>query len=923
MLIKPIEMAEVLHHPSVHHLALDPDRNSPGPVLRAYGTPEPNPPFVFPIHPTKPDPVDSIERASNLTVRRGKNPINRPRPQQLSLNNTSPVFQFPPSTASSAGTINTSPERSPTKTTSILLHSSGHRRNGSEFIGGDGRSGGFGLMSSSPTKGEGTLPPPSTSRTGPPMNKRGHAHRRSGAISSHDLSTILKPSEPRGSSAPTTPSISTTQNLFPPDLERAISQPIPIIPTITRQEPSIAINHYASSSFEGQQRPRVGFSETLEFIPRPLSTISSETSSSLSTVRPNHSLTGSITSIISAGTSSPPSVKVNRSALDTMFEVDLLQPRPKTASPTVPRYEQRVQFQEDRTILNRPSSASNVEGTPEGARNLDSWGNSSQNSWSEETPSAHSQPFVHTTRQGDQVLPPDSSDSQFCGQPPKYSANTTPSRPRTSLEPTRAKKQRKVKAWAGSILSRRARQRDIKDKPNLRRSPTPPLRQFAPESDFCLEDVNFDEDTTYVIQTPVLDAGTPRAQTDIQSWKPRVSSPVADSDASISILDLDAALGPLNTPNLGTDPEDTGSGGFPVSRRRMHSGGATGGFSGPGMHYHRRAESAPELVAINYHAFGFPRLSSNPAMADVFEEEEEEEENVVPHDEEAPAQHHEEVSGKNLLPGLGVKIVDLDFTPTQSSMRQQVTASSKEEYLGNDNVEEAGSTGSLRSEILHAEDGSVEIVSADEEPRASGGTRPLKESPIRPILSKNLCTPRPASAPIDFAMSRSRQLHSTPESSSCVSSPDFSRTSFEGSRMHTANSSITDRATLSSYRACDHGLSMRDSVDDVPSLTSSASTVFSAHPPRISSSAGTRSSGDRAPSLPAVVPRRARYESAGKRSSLASLSRLVAGSYGEKSKLSIEERAQPDNVDKTEKRKGNRITRLMRFWKSKEKAPSS
>ena len=45
-------------------------------------------------------------------------------------------------------------------------------------------------------------------------------------------------------------------------------------------------------------RNRVGFSDTLEFIPRPLSLVSSDTSSTM-TARPGHSVSGSISSIIS------------------------------------------------------------------------------------------------------------------------------------------------------------------------------------------------------------------------------------------------------------------------------------------------------------------------------------------------------------------------------------------------------------------------------------------------------------------------------------------------------------------------------------------------------------------------------------------------------------------------------------------------
>ena len=57
-----------------------------------------------------------------------------------------------------------------------------------------------------------------------------------------------------------------------------------------------------------------------------------------------------------------------------------------------------------------------------------------------------------------------------------------------------------------------------------------------------------------------------------------------------------------------------------VQSLTMHSSGITGGFAGPGIHYHRRAESGPELDAIDRSRVGFPRLGSDPAMA--IEEEE-------------------------------------------------------------------------------------------------------------------------------------------------------------------------------------------------------------------------------------------------------------------------------------------------------------
>ncbi|MCJ1461454.1 hypothetical protein MMC07_000051 [Pseudocyphellaria aurata] len=147
-------------------------------------------------------------------VGRGRHARSRSRPQQLSLHSL-PAFEIHPSASSSATTQGRSLAQSPTKMTSSPAPPSGHRRNGSGFIGGETKSGGLGLISTSPTTGEGTLPQPSTSRTGTPVNRRGHSHRQSGAISSHDLSMILNPpDEPRNSSAPTPLSNPSTESSF-------------------------------------------------------------------------------------------------------------------------------------------------------------------------------------------------------------------------------------------------------------------------------------------------------------------------------------------------------------------------------------------------------------------------------------------------------------------------------------------------------------------------------------------------------------------------------------------------------------------------------------------------------------------------------------------------------------------------------------
>ena len=920
---------------SIDHSSIRPEPDALMPRTSTFTPPEPNPSFVFPMQSERPGTSSSHTRAaSTLDLSVSRRSMNRSRPQRLSLNhspaNPLPAFDFNPSASSGSATTPESPTRSPTRSRLVPTHSCGHRRNGSEYIGGDNKAGGAGLISTSPTKGEGALPKLQPSRAGPPNSRRGHAHRRSGAVSNHDLSVILKPAGDRkGSySAPTTPSDPVKQRSFPPDFDRSISQPI-----LASHRPETPTKDQSGTSIDNQSR-RVGFSETIEYIPRPLSTISSETSSSLSTARANHSVTGSITSIVSAGTSSPPSALVGRSLLDISPEHDVTRPRPKTAGPVMHGFQEGSMSNRDMGTSKRPSSASAMKDKPietVAPSALPDWkfpvvsgelpdepSSESMNSWADAPTS------THTPLEG-----------LIAEQPRRRSINpnnSSSSRPRTSPEPKIAKRQRKVKSWAGSILSRKGRFRDPREKVvNIRSSLSSP-DYFAPESEFSLENVNFDEDTTCVIKTPsVEDPKLPRVQTDFSSWQPRERSPSSDSD-SIQMLDLDAALGSCSTPILGSSSDDLVAGGFFGARRRMHSSGMTGPYSGQGMQYHRRAESAPEMPAINYHTFGFPRAGSNPAMADVFEEEEEEveeeEENHKDMDMDNKVQEEpktmfggqSKVQEDNGDLGLGVEVVHVDNTHNSPMQRNTVPG------FNIDGEGRRRSSTKLEHNIpvrIPDEQSSVEIVAAEEEPRFSLVMKSSDESTITPTLSHDPFISRPVSAPIDFALHKPNLALATPQTYSAVSSPDFTRSSFDVPRLHTAHSSITDRATLSSSRTGDHCVGAQASVEDVPSLTSSASTTMSAQPHRFSGSADTRSSAERSASLSAAVPPRSRPATAYKRSSLASLSRLVGSSYGEKSKLSIEDRVQPDNADKKEKKKGHRISRLMRFWKSKEKlAPS-
>ena len=901
-------MAEVVlpHHPVMATTMnpMDHDRVDPNmPRASPLGAPPPNPPFVFPMQPepaAQEDPSWHDLPSENTGNRRSK---TRSRPQELSISQL-PDFKFQPSPETSEASVPVTPS-SPSKSRMIPPHQGGHKRNGSEFIGGDGKSGLTGLMSTSPTKGEGILPPPPGARAGPPAGRRGHAHRRSGAVSSHDVSAIFKPAnEPRGSSAPASPSEPGVQFSLAPNLDRSLSQPAITVPS---QGASPTVHRRQTSLSAGQTRPRVGFSDHVEFIPRPLSTISSETSSSLSTFRPSHSLTGSISSIISSGYSSPHDVRVVRSPSQEIDGTEL-----SLAPSSDPQSDGRCFT--SRSLLDSSTAGPSPARTHPG--DLPSWADAFRSPLAENGPSP---PDEKDHAANIRRLPVAPTVSRTRRRPVSLH-NPTLVRPRSSPEPKVSKRQpKKVKSWAGSILARKARASMEGARSTPRISPTIPASSSVAPSDLSLEDLTFDEDTSCVIQTaPSPTHKTPSTRMDSPSPRFNASSLIPDTDIDESdlVLDLDAALGTPNPTSLGPTFEQVTGSRNAATRRRLHSSGGTGGFDGPGMHYHRRAESAPEMAPINRQIFGFPRLGSNHTMADVFEEDE---------DNMTVAAAGESTAGQ----AQELHVAGLDDGHHTGHRRERtckertVTAlDSKDDCPPSQDIRAGSTTPTVGQNDIRA----IDIVGADEEPRTRVPAKtPHGAGATSTSASERFSIARPASAPMLYTLPAPSPAFTAPDlDSSAISTPDFSQSFFENPRLHTATSSITDRATLSSFRMGDHGFDTRGSVDDVPSLTSSASTMASAYPPRISSSAPTRTSADKPSSLSSipVVPR-TRPGNASKRSSLASLSRLVGGSSGEKSKLNLTEYAHSEEGEKTEKKRGNRISRLMRWWRPKEKLASS
>ncbi|KAL2353524.1 hypothetical protein BJ546DRAFT_101301 [Cryomyces antarcticus] len=834
----------------------------------------------------------------------------------------------------------------------------GHRRGTSEYIGGDGKVGGSAMMSTSPMKSQGTLSPPDTvSKLGPPSSRRGHAHRRSGAISSHDLSGIMQPppmlSVSKQSSAPTTPMERDAASYFPQTPDRPPSQHSSL-----NNDSGLFSPEDDSPPRRPLSRSRVGFSERVEFIPRPLSTISSETESSMSTIR-GHSVSGSISSVISLGSPSAPSARMARPSLTTTFEDgEGMRPRPKTAGEVLDvNREEKSRLQSDLTNLKRPISDS-VNASPNSSVTTDSPGTPRQPQRKKHffgLDRRRSEPAISTVADASRPpLPTFPASLHAPTTPAKQArtANAMSNGPRESgqlsdeqshLGYKSSSRQRTVKSWANSIMSRKPR--NVNERPKAAISNTiaqAPHIHTAPSaipiyteagSEF---DGNFDADSTVTItSTPPQRPLQPKLDTNIASWRPRETLTRQGSDTLSPVIDLDAALGPYGTPTMAFDspgsPRRIGLG-----MRQLHSSRLMGDFSGPGMNYHRRAESAPALVPFE---FKTAAMASNSTMGDVFEEDEEDDED----DEDdavsdvisgpvSPALRSQNVNDEQDISELGIRGVDADGNRCLGDglgIRGDAHRLSSD-FDGNDQIGVSAGHETPVSSFASAVGVSmaspqvssrVDVAEYHEEPRESSFANTSDSSGTSTLSALTCKEPQePVAVPLPFA----HQSMTTPNSftASTFSSRDDSRgqTSFDTHRLGTAASSVTDNRTVDSVTLGEPGPTVRLSVDDVPSLSSSRSTVPSTAQARLPSLA-SQNTGDRSASVVSAAPADTLTTERRKRSSIASLSKLMSGSFSERSKLPIEQRPQTQGSDTAavpKKKRESRLSKLMYFWRSKE-----
>lgn len=852
--------------------------------------PLPLPSFVFPAKPSHVVPTPQL-----------RPPIGHTQSKKLSLN-----LRSNDSLCAKDNLYNNSAQSSPTRSCgsppvsprTALPRSGFHKRGTSELIGSDISTCTVSLPSrTSPKDGNMRL----SHSGGSIVQRRGHAHRRSAAISSGDLSIILRPQivPKTGGSLPNSPNIDHD------------------IPSFLRSLPSDTMNtgtdqlirhKEINPLIKSPKNTRVGFSDDVQIIPRPLSMASSD---SASTVRLNHSVSNSISSMVSASVSS--SLKREDYSIDPT-ELS----RPRTAEPTL----ENSLTKSGRHCPKRSGSLPSLIGPMTGSlnecttpRSLKRWtffGNEISNGGL-------------TTK-----LPPSSAALSWCDpngiEKTNYvieNKNKVQSDQNKDIVVRRnsnykksVKKQKRVKIWAGSILSNKTKQRNHKQKlrlnsPSISKLNTPSLKigneEIAGTTPTSMESID---------------------KTDYANWKPRKYQP--QDEAVSPVIDLDAALGPFNTPTSNSGDFWDCSQRNGIRKRVMHSAIGLSGFSGPGMHYHRRTESAPEFENTR---FGLHRLgsSSKMTMEDVFEEDEDE-------NEDEDGEWEDTKTNQTDVDRKHSGIEDDSDSETKSRSRNDNSSGLTQNFTGSTEKDVAIKTNDINPAETDAPGENVEInflrhpisenVCVLEKATVSNEihdeSMSKKESAAKLSAFPALTNPEVdeissiglPSAPLQLLSPIGDNSYSV--SHSPLPSP-ISPFSYDGSIISTTQSSVLNEHEFESLLLGGPGPEMRISVDDVPSLMSSdsisgESTTTGENLFQNLTTEERFRDGQRSASFSNTIANR-------KRSSIISLSRLINSSHGERSKLAIETHA-PSYLEEDGQQKvgniGKRISRIMKFWRKSD-----
>lgn len=388
-------------------------------------------------------------------------------------------------------------------------------------------------------------------------------------------------------------------------------------------------------------------------------------------------------------------------------------------------------------------------------------------------------------------------------------------------------KKHPIKNWLGkSVLGRHSKvNRQLKRLPL--RAPTPPLPRTEERFGGAQWVAEWNE--SYVIVPPSAE--------NFETFG-FGSMPPAESEKPV--IDLDAALGPFQT------PQNT-RGNFMAARKWMHSSGgkSPAGVFNPGFAFHKRSESMPETTM---QLFALEEAEDGMEMEDVFEETDED-----------SSEDEASLRTGSAAAKIGIKVEDVD-SPNESteslSLKRNPYRQSAPPNLGC--TSRRGSGSSSRSQLsvkglgislkartsgtsLRSED-PISPVVEEEESNSPGASSPSKAQKDKFRLSAVTCSTQSSSSTVTPTTVNALAVPEPAQMSSAASTPlSVPSTPYQDSLYaSTDNISVLDDAELEAYRKShdgngsfigEPGPEFRVSTDDVPSLTSCSSTMTGREPP--------------------------------------------------------------------------------------------
>lgn len=295
-------MAEVMHHSMGSHIFDEPRlgvHDLAGSMARHDVNPTPELPFRFPLSGEY-EPADSTQPFSTDTkpaLSEHKETLEARRHSRKHKSLALPSFTFNPGASASLEPSQFStPPQSPQRSSAQSSPSKAghHRRAHSEFIGGDSRRSPKAARDASPSKNSDASNATAPSFEPETSGRKGHRHRRSGALSSQDLSAVARQTATLALEARKADRSSDafdariSPGLNTPSLTGALNLVVGASELKPKSSPQLAT--------KAPSPVRVSFADNVEVIPRrSLPTL--KTQVQVPALRPTHSSDGSMSQI--------------------------------------------------------------------------------------------------------------------------------------------------------------------------------------------------------------------------------------------------------------------------------------------------------------------------------------------------------------------------------------------------------------------------------------------------------------------------------------------------------------------------------------------------------------------------------------------------------------------------------------------------